>query len=206
MSLAPRPGKSLPVIPVLEDRFTPGWHDPADDRQRWMKAGTALVMVGGALVVPLAPLSAQAAQVPATRVSPREGGTEGGRLTRVGKVLQEPQVRRTLEQFPKEFQAQVRQLSDAQLQVLFGGVSGTTKIGPLTVNHREAFIKGSFMGKSVWKNVHQSVSDAEAKYKMIRPDEARALHRVVDQAARFTPQQRTMLADLLVLAQGKRHG
>lgn len=184
-ALAPRPASPPQAPPHLEDLYTPD--DPAPDRPRWVQAGLALVVVAGSTLAPMAPLAAQAA--PPAVVN-----------TKVGKVLQDRQVSRTLQQFPPEFQAQVRQMSDAQLQVLYGGVSGTTKIGPLTVNHKEAFIKGSFMGKSVWKNVKQSISDAQTKYKMISSSEARALHRIVDQAAGFTPQQRAQLTDLVFRA------
>jgi len=184
-ALAPRPGNRPPLPPQLEDRYTPD--DPAPDRPLLMRAGVALVVVAGSTLAPMAPLAAQAA--PPVILN-----------TKVGKVLQNVQVTRTLQQFPPEFQAQVRQMSDAQLQVLYGGVSGTTKIGPLTVNHKEAFIKGSFMGKSVWKNVKQSISEAQTKHQMISSHEARALHRIVDQASGFTPQQRAQLTDLVFRA------
>ena len=174
--------------PQWPDSYTPGCQDPTPSSFPWVRAAVGTVLVAGTVLTTMTPMPTLAAGSVA-------------QPTRVSKVLQEPQVLRTLQQFPKEFQNQVRNLSDSQLQVLYGGVSGTTQIGPLTVNHRQAFIKGSFLGKSVWSNVHQNISDAQSKYKMISSGEARALHKVVDQASRFTPAQRTVLADLLMRAQ-----
>jgi len=158
---------------------------------RWLKTGLSMLAAGGALLAPLTPVSVTAAP-------PRPDAAAQVQTSKAARALKDSKIQAALKQFPAQLQSQVARMSDAQLRVLHGGVSGTTKVGPFNINNRDAFIKGSVMGKSVWGNVHQSVSDANAKWKMISAEEAQSLHGVIDQAARFSPQQRTVLADLLV--------
>ncbi len=119
--------------------------------------------------------------------------------TKVKRAMEDPRVKSGLAKFSPDLQRQVGALSDAQLKVLKGGMSGTTKVGPLTVDNRQAFIKGSVAMKSIWGNVRQTITDARTKYKMINPAEEKALHKLVDTVSPLKPEQRKQLAELMDL-------
>ena len=117
--------------------------------------------------------------------------------SKVQQALSRPEVQAQLGQFSSDLQNRVRTLSDAQLGVLKGGMQGETKVGPFSVNNREAFIKGSVMGKSIWGNVHGNIKDACHKHKMITPGEEQALHKLIDGVSGLSREQRQKLATLL---------
>ncbi len=186
----PRRSEPRRSAPEAGDRFvasTPEEHNS----HRWLKTGLSMMVAGGALLAPLTPVSATAAPAKVDAAAQVQ-------TSKAARAMKDAKIQAAMKQFPAQLQSQVARMSDAQLRVLHGGVSGTTKVGPFNINNRDAFIKGSVMGKSVWGNVHQSVSDANTKWKMISAEEAKSLHGVIDQAATFSPQQRTVLADLLV--------
>jgi hypothetical protein len=124
--------------------------------------------------------------------------TSGGRpQTKVQKAMQDAGLKASLAKFSPQLQQQVSGLSDAQLKVLKGGMSGSTQVGPLTVDNRKAFIKGSVALKSIWGNVHQSITDARTKYSMISQPEEKALHKLIDSVSGLKPDQRKQLAELM---------
>lgn len=125
--------------------------------------------------------------------------TNATSTTKVKRALEDPRVKAGLGKFSPTLQQQVGGLSDAQLKVLKGGMSGTTKVGPLTIDNRQAFIKGSVAMKSIWGNVHQTITDARTKYSMINPAEEKALHKLVDTVSPLKPEQRKQLAELMDL-------
>ncbi len=136
--------------------------------------------------------------------SPTEAGIYSPRMfvstsppSKVQQALGRPEVQAQLGQFSSDLQARVRTLSDAQLGVLKGGMRGETKVGPFSVNNREAFIKGSVMGKSIWGNVHGNIKDACHKHNMITPGEEQALHKLIDGVSGLSREQRQKLATLL---------
>lgn len=133
-------------------------------------------------------------------------GTSSARAPAQYEVAQETQIQRVLKQssakkafakFPRDFQRLAGQLSDRQTRVLKNGMRGQTKVGPLTVNHRKAFIKGTAYGKSVWGNVRQQISDAKTKYKMIDSGEERELQALITMLAKMSRGQRESLAKLM---------
>lgn len=117
--------------------------------------------------------------------------------TRVQKAMADPNLKARLARFGGDLQQQVSALSDPQLKVLKGGMSGTTEVGPVSVDNRKAFIKGSVAFRSIWGNVHQSITDARTKYSMINPAEEKALHKLIDSVSGLKPEQRKQLAELM---------
>jgi hypothetical protein len=122
------------------------------------------------------------------------------RGSRVSRFMEDPRAKAILSKFPASFQKQASGLSDAQFQVLHNGTKGSTKFGPITVDNKKAFIKGSVYGKSIWSTVHQQMSDAHSKYHMISKTEADSLHKVVDSVSNFSSGQREQLVRLLDMA------
>lgn len=121
----------------------------------------------------------------------------GQTVTKIQLALANSQIRIALSQFSPELQRQIGALSDAQVRVIKGGISGTTEIGPMTVDNRKAFIKGSVAFKSIWGNVHQNISDARCKYAMINEREEKGLHTLIDTVSGLDSDQRRRLAEML---------
>jgi hypothetical protein len=117
--------------------------------------------------------------------------------TRVKKALADPTLKAAIGKFSPALQQQVGGLTDAQLKVLKGGMSGTTQVGPMTIDNRKAFIKGTVALKSIWGNVHQSITDARTKHSMISQPEEKALHQLIDSVSKLKPEQRQQLAELM---------
>ena len=117
--------------------------------------------------------------------------------SKVQQALQRPEVAAQLQRFGGGLQQQIRGLSDAQFKVLKGGLEGGTKVGPININHREAFIKGSVLGKSIWGNIHGNIRDARHKHHMINATEESGLHALIDGVAALSKEQRHSLAALL---------
>ncbi len=117
--------------------------------------------------------------------------------TRVQRAVSDPKVKSALSSFNPQLQQQISGLSDAQLNVLKGGISGTSEIGPVSVDNRKAFIKGTVMMKSIWGNVHQSISDARSKYSMINGPEENGLHKLINNVSQLKPEERRKLAELM---------
>lgn len=122
------------------------------------------------------------------------------RGSRVARFVKDPRAKAILSKFPASFQKQVATLSDAQFTVLHNGTKGSTKFGPITVNNKKAFIKGTVYGKSIWPMVHKQMDDAHSKYNMISKPEANRLHKLVDSVSNFGSGQREQLVRLLDMA------
>jgi hypothetical protein len=120
--------------------------------------------------------------------------------SRVSRFMNDPRAKAVLSKFPASFQRQAASLSDAQFKVLHNGTKGSTKFGPIKVNNKKAFIKGTVYGKSIWPMVHQQMNDAHSKYNMISKPEANRLHKVVDSVSNFSSKQREQLVRLLDMA------
>lgn len=117
--------------------------------------------------------------------------------TRVQRAVSDPKIKSALAGFNPQLQQQISGLSDSQLNVLKGGISGTSEIGPVSVDNRKAFIKGTVMMKSIWGNVHQSISDARGKYSMINGPEENGLHKLINNVSQLKPEERRKLAELM---------
>jgi hypothetical protein len=117
--------------------------------------------------------------------------------TKVQRAVNDPKIKATLAGFTPTLQQQISGLSDAQVRVLKGGISGTSEVGPLTIDNRKAFIKGNVMMKSIWGNVHQSISDARGKYSMINGPEENGLHKLINTVSELKPEQRKQLAEMM---------
>jgi hypothetical protein len=117
--------------------------------------------------------------------------------TAVSKALTNSKARSLLQRLPAEFGNKARGMSDAQMRVLKGGMTGDTKVGPITVNNRKAFIRGHVVGKSVWPEVTKQIKEARSKHGMITSSEERELHQVIDQVSRMSKSQRETVANLM---------
>lgn len=117
--------------------------------------------------------------------------------SKVGQALADPKVKAQLARFPAGLQQSVSQLNDRQLQVLHGGIQGTTQLGPISIDNREAFINGRVMLKSIWGNVHDNIKAACHDHKLITPQEEKPLHGLIDKVSDLSKAQRKELAALL---------
>ncbi len=161
---------------------------PARKGDLWKRAGQALALGGclaAGLMAPMAPMISNGAP---TTVS---------QTTKVELALKNGSVRRLYDSLPSNIRSIAGNLSDAQAKVLKNGASGHSKVGPITVNHRKAFIKGTVLGRSIWSNVKEQISDARAKHHLINRAEERELHTLIDRVARLKSSQRKTMVQLL---------
>lgn len=173
--------KSTPKEPAPLLALVP----PVKEKKRLAKAlGFALALSAG-LVATTMPSVAVAAQV------------ESVQKSAVSKTLSNAQARKLLAKLPKSLARTASGLSDGQVKVLKGGLHGETKFGPITVNHRKAFIKGSAWGKSVWPEINGQIRDARSKHGMITRAEERELLQLVSQVSKLSKSDRAIMADLM---------
>lgn len=173
-------------LPV--DHYSPSARAEPSEPSGWKRAGQALALgcsLAAGFLAPMAPLVSLGA--PST-VS---------QATRIERALQNSSVRRLYDSLPGNIRSIAGDLSDAQTRVLKNGASGQSKVGPMTVDHRKAFIKGTVLGRPIWSNVKQQITDARTKHHMINRSEERELHTLIDQVARLKPEQREDMVRLL---------
>ena len=107
--------------PDAGDKFvasTPEEHNS----HRWLKTGLSMLAAGGALLAPLTPVNATAAPAKADVAAQVQS-------SKAARAMKDAKIQAAMKQFPAQLQGQVAKMSDAQLRVLHGGVSGTTKVG-----------------------------------------------------------------------------
>lgn len=169
------------------DVFVPSAAAPESKTAPWKRAGQALALgccLAAGLMAPMAPMVSS-------------GATTVSQTTKVELALKNRSVRRLYDSLPSNIRSIAGNLSDAQAKVLKNGASGHSKVGPITVNHRKAFIKGSVLGRSIWSNVKEQISDARVKHHMINRAEERELHTLIDRVARLKSSQRETMVQLL---------
>lgn len=117
--------------------------------------------------------------------------------TAVQRALKSSKPKSLLQRLPSGFQARARRLSDAQVKVLKGGIKGETKVGPLKINNRKAFVRGHVMGKKVWPEINKQIRDARSKHGMITSREEKDLYTLINMASKLSKGQRETMAQLM---------
>jgi hypothetical protein len=188
-----------PSPPPLKDRFESTTQEPSTmeaARGLFGQQDSTKVKLGKALGYTLALGLGLAGAM--SMIGPADAGqTSVVQQTAVSKALKSSKARGLLQKLPAQFGNQARGLSDAQVRVLKGGMSGHTEFGPIKVNNRKAFVRGHVVGKSVWPEVTSQIRDARSKHSMISSAEERELHQIINQVSRMSKSQRGTIADLM---------
>lgn len=99
---------------------------------------------------------------------------------------------------PPQISERYGQLSPRVRQQLFQQLSGST----WGVSHREAFVRGSAMGMDAFKMMGDKLQKAAAEGK-ISPTEARQLQQDMQQLRALRPEQRSLVAEVILLQKGR---
>lgn len=156
----------------------------------WKTAGQLL-----SLGVAVAGVALGAAYAPAAHsVTPVEIVAE----TKIEKALQTSEVQQLLADFPSEFKELLGGFSDTQIRVLGGGINGKTKVSFVTVDNRNAFIKGKAYGRDVWPYVVKTVDRVSARPEtFLEQADKQELYDAIVMMSKMTKSQRRGLAQAM---------
>jgi hypothetical protein len=107
-----------------------------------------------------------------------------------------PSVASTLEKLPADVHEAYKSLAPEHKKLIASKLSGSTKVLFMTINNREAFVKGSVAGMSVFDKMESGLEKNAARYNLDAAAVA-GLSRVIDHFRRMTQDQRSAVASLL---------
>lgn len=108
-----------------------------------------------------------------------------------------PEVADILRDLPTDIASAYRRMTPAQKRVNYQELTGTTRVGLISVNNRKAFIEGKVLGVDALPRAHDNI-DKRVDAGDLTPKEGEELKANLTRLSRLTPRQRQAIADVVI--------
>lgn len=167
-----------------------------------MLAGTLLGVAGTMLPAPAFAQSASTVSMDATPTISAEDAALGRRYHVPPEVMQraarQPDLVRGLHELPTDVMQRYGDMNANQRQAMVRHLSGSTRIAFVTINHKDAFIKGTAMGVDAFPKMKEQLDD-DVTDGRLKSSEAEQLKSTLDRVKELSQDQRSTIARFILL-------